>query len=236
MHFIVFRKQCISRVKEQISSSVTDDQLIVQSVHTLDELHKVCNALSKRLRHWLALSNPELEHEIEDHEKLVHILTTRKLPETTMGAPLPLDDQEPLFALAEELKELYNYRKKLVTYLEKIMERYCPNVATLAGSVIGAKLLETVGSLKKLALVHSSTIQLLGAEKALFRHLKNKKIKPPKHGYLLQHPLVNQAKKVMRGKVVRSLADKLSIAARVDYFKGEYVADKLKKELEDKFS
>jgi len=79
----------------------------------------------------------------------------------------------------------------------------------------------------------SSTIQMLGAEKALFRHLRTG-AKPPKHGIILQHPLVASAKKANRGKYSRSLADKISIAVKADYFKGKFIGDKLKKELEEK--
>jgi len=89
--------------------------------------------------------------------------------------------------------------------------------------------------LKKLAEMPSSTIQLLGAEKALFRHMRTG-AKVPKHGILIQHPLMAKTKKEIHGKVARALADKISIAAKVDYFKGKFVADKLKKMLEEKFS
>jgi nucleolar protein 56 len=78
----------------------------------------------------------------------------------------------------------------------------------------------------------ASTIQLLGAEKALFRHLKNKKYQSPKFGVLHDHPLVLKAKRNERGRIARILADKICIAAKVDYFKGKYVGDKLLADLE----
>ena len=111
------------------------------------------------------------------------------------------------------------------------MKLLCPNITAVAGAVIGAKLLAIAGSLKKLSLFPASTVQLLGAEKALFRHLKTG-AKSPKYGILHEHPLIAQAKKKDHGKVARLLADKIAIAAKVDFFKGNYVGDKLKKDIE----
>jgi nucleolar protein 56 len=80
----------------------------------------------------------------------------------------------------------------------------------------------------------ASTIQILGAEKALFRHMKTG-AKPPRHGIIISHPLIARAPDKMHGKIARALADKLSIASKVDYFKGNFIGDKLKKSLEEKF-
>jgi nucleolar protein 56 len=81
----------------------------------------------------------------------------------------------------------------------------------------------------------ATTIQMLGAERALFRHLRNKNIPPPKHGHIINHPLLAKAASKDKGKVARALADKICIASRIDYFKGEFLGDKLRKDLEDKF-
>ena len=108
-----------------------------------------------------------------------------------------------------------------------------PNFHYIAGPLIGAKLLEHAGSVKKLVEMPSSTIQLLGAEKALFRHI-TKGTKSPKHGLIINHPIVQKAKD--KGKASRLLADKLSIAIRIDYFKGEFKADKLLEEIKKKLN
>ena len=109
----------------------------------------------------------------------------------------------------------------------------------LRGSILGvtmaAKLIEHTGSLKRLAEMPASTLQVLGAEKALFRHMRNKKNRPPKFGLIHEHQLIQKSKREMYGKVARALADKASIAARVDYFRGKFIGDKLKKELIEKF-
>jgi nucleolar protein 56 len=114
------------------------------------------------------------------------------------------------------------------------MKRYCPNLLEITGMMLGAKLIAKAGSLKRLSQFPASTIQVLGAEKALFRHMKTG-ARPPRHGMLIQHPIVAQAKQKEHGKRARTLADKISIAAKVDYFKGEFIGKKLKKELIDKF-
>ena len=118
------------------------------------------------------------------------------------------------------------------------MKRHCPNLAVVAGASTGAELVVQAGSLQRLAMLPASTIQLLGAERELFRHLKDKKQRPPKAGVLHSHPLVTAASKKQQGRIAKLLADKISIAIRVDYFKGQFVGDKLldalKKKLENR--
>ena len=119
-------------------------------------------------------------------------------------------------------------------YLDKLMDELMPNTKSIAGTTISAKLLEHAGSLKHLSELPSTTVQLFGAEKALFRHLHSN-AKCPKYGLLHEHPLIPKTKRKDHGKAARALADKISIAAKVDYFKGEFVGDKLKAQIEKKF-
>ena len=106
----------------------------------------------------------------------------------------------------------------------------------IAGITIAAKLISHAGSMKRLVEMPASTIQVLGAEKALFRHMRNKRRNlPPKHGIIHEHQLIQKSNSKMHGKAARALADKLSIAVKIDYFKGKFIGDKLKKELVDKF-
>ena len=99
------------------------------------------------------------------------------------------------------------------------MNTLAPNISSIAGENIGARLIAKAGSLEKLARIPSSTIQILGAEKALFRALKTGS-KPPKHGILFQHDDIHTAPKWQRGKIARSIASKIAIAARVDAYRG----------------
>jgi len=151
----------------------------------------------------------------------------------SMGTELSAKDLKPIMEIALRINSLYKLKENLKEYLEQVMNSYCKNLSTITGALLGAKLLEQAGSLKKLAMMPSSTVQLLGAEKALFRHLKTG-ARPPKHGTILQHPLVSSAKKTNRGRYSRVLADKITIAVKTDYFKGKFIGDKLKTELEER--
>jgi len=228
-----FYQRNLELTKQSIKDSVNNDSLIIQSINAIGELDKVKNTLVKRLREWYELYYPELSKKIEDHEKFVSKIAEKRTSE--MGADLSEEDLSEIMNLAKTCEHLFSLRKKYESYLEKLTKETCPNVMEVAGSLIAAKLIDHTGSLKKLARFPASTIQILGAEKALFRHMKSKRHKPPKYGILHEHYLITQAKKNMHGKVARALADKIAIAAKVDYFKGDFVGDKLKKELEEKF-
>jgi len=133
--------------------------------------------------------------------------------------------------LAEEIDRLYKLREEIEDYIEMAMDDVAPNVKAIVGAKLGARLISLAGGLKELAIMPASTIQVLGAEKALFRHLRSG-AKPPKHGILYQYPDVNRSPWWQRGKIARALAGKLAIAARVDYFSGEYIAEELRNEIE----
>ncbi|MBW2995630.1 C/D box methylation guide ribonucleoprotein complex aNOP56 subunit, partial [Candidatus Woesearchaeota archaeon] len=152
-------------------------------------------------------------------------------PELSMGSDLNSSNIQPIFELAKKLKFLYELKEQQTKYLEKMMQETCPNVTAITGSLLGAKLLAHAGSLSHLAELPSSTVQLLGAEKALFRHIRAG-TKAPKHGIIIEHPLVSDSKN--KGKAARMIANKLSIAAKVDLYKGEFIGDKLRKDLENK--
>jgi nucleolar protein 56 len=237
-----FRVLNLALTKEKIKASVNDDNLICQATSSIDEADKVINILSKRLREWYSLYNPEFTASISNNEKFAELIIKKSKKELlkeagakdSMGAELSEQDLASMMALADQLKSLFSYKEQTKKYLEKLMQKHCPNLRELAGVSIGAKLLEHTGSLKRLALLPASTIQILGAEKALFRHIKTG-ARPPKYGLIFAHEFIQQAKKKDQGKRARALADKLSMAIRVDYFKGKPIAAKLKKELEAKF-
>ncbi|PIX31908.1 C/D box methylation guide ribonucleoprotein complex aNOP56 subunit, partial [Candidatus Bathyarchaeota archaeon CG_4_8_14_3_um_filter_42_8] len=122
-------------------------------------------------------------------------------------------------------------RQTLENYLDKVMEEVAPNTKAIAGSLLGARLIALAGGLTNLARRPASTVQVLGAEKALFRSLKTG-TRPPKHGIIFQHTYLHEAKKWHRGKIARALAGKLAIAARVDSFGGRCMGEELKAGLE----
>ena len=207
-------------------------------------MDKVVNILVKRLREWYSYYLPEFSRTIQSHEKFVELILKksknellkeiRVRKEDSMGADLSNDDLKPMMALAEHMVSLYILKERQKTYLESVMRKYCPNMLAVAGPLIGAKLIEHAGSIRRLTQFPASTVQLLGAEKALFRHIKTGS-RSPKYGLIYNHQLIAQAKKRDQGKVARGLADKISIAVKIDHFKGEFIGNKLKKELEKKF-
>ncbi|HDJ25954.1 MAG TPA: C/D box methylation guide ribonucleoprotein complex aNOP56 subunit, partial [Candidatus Bathyarchaeota archaeon] len=127
--------------------------------------------------------------------------------------------------------ELYSMRRSLERYIDAVMEEIAPNLKAVAGALLGARLISLAGGLEKLAKMPSSTVQVLGAEKALFRALRTGG-KPPKHGVIFQHYYVKGSKRWQRGKIARALAGKISMAARIDAFSGRYIGDQLKAELD----
>ncbi|MDH7517348.1 MAG: hypothetical protein QHH19_03290 [Candidatus Thermoplasmatota archaeon] len=125
--------------------------------------------------------------------------------------------------------------KRLEKQIDEDMNKIAPNVTALVGSLIGARLISLAGGLNRLAVMPSSTIQLLGAEKALFR-FKKEGGRPPKHGVLFQHQLINKAPKENRGKIARILASKVATAAKADFFTKRNISSTLKKELDERIA
>jgi nucleolar protein 56 len=123
--------------------------------------------------------------------------------------------------------------KFLEEQIENEMKKIAPNLNHIVGSLIGARLISLSGGIKKLAMLPSSTIQILGAEKALFRY-KKEGGKPPKHGIIFQHPYINRAHKNVRGKIARIFAAKIAIAAKADAFTKRDISNELKKNLNNR--
>ena len=234
-YFSDFFQKNIEVTKQALRDCLSEDQLIIQTMANITELDRTCNLLTKRLREWFSWYYPELSEEIPDHQAFAALLLERKKPAQSMGAEVKRRDLEEMQLLAREIARLYELRKSHEAYLHQVMQEYCPNLLELAGTTIGARLLELAKSLKHLALLPASTVQLLGAEKALFRHLRTGS-RSPKYGVIHAHQIVQQAKREQKGKAARMLADKLSLCARLDYFKGELKAKEYRKELEKKLS
>jgi nucleolar protein 56 len=231
------------------------DLIIAQGIQTLDDLDRTVNLFMGRLREWYGVYFPELDRLIEKHEtyaRLVMNLGDResytaealekenipkeraglvaKAAESSMGADIAERDLEQIQALAKNVLEFYELRKNMENYIDRTMEEMAPNVRAVAGALLGARLIAIAGSLRTLAMRPASTIQVLGAEKALFRSLKTG-ARPPKHGLIFQHTLLHDAKRWQRGKIARVIAGKLAIAARADAFGGHFIGDRLKADI-----
>ncbi len=240
-YFSIFVKEDTKLTRQNIKLSISEDLLVTQTIANFSELDKIINTLTKRLREWYGLYLPEFEHIDMNQEKFVELVFDKnkkkllqefKIDEkSSMGADLDEIHVQEMKFLAKRIISLIELRTEHEKYLQTVMKKYCPNLLELGGVTISAKLLELSKGLKRLALLPASTIQLLGAEKALFRHIKTGS-RSPKHGIIIQHPIVQNARRNLRGKMARRLADKLSLCARLDYFKGEFKAPEYKEELE----
>lgn len=121
--------------------------------------------------------------------------------------------------------------ERLENQIEIDMKRIAPNTSKIIGPLIGARLIAMAGGMKRMAMLPASTIQILGAEKALFR-FKKEGGRPPKHGVIFQHPLINRAQKMERGKIARLLANKISAAIKADVFTKRDITDDLQRDID----
>lgn len=231
------------------------DLLAAQAIRATDDIDKTINLFVARLREWYSIHFPELDDLVEDHEKYVRIVSqlgsrdnitvdnlvklgfnkgeAAKIAEAakkSIGADLSEFDIDAIQTLARITYELYQLRDSLAGYISTVMKEVAPNITALVGPLLGARLISLAGSLDRLARMPASTIQVLGAEKALFRALRTGG-RPPKHGIIFQYPDIHKSPRWQRGKIARALASKLAIAAKIDAFTGRFVGDKLNEEL-----
>ena len=219
------------------------DKILMSVIGVIDELDKSANTFVERLREWYGLHSPEVVRAIQSNEKFAEVVAKyghrsevkeEKLKDLkdSSGMDFEEDDVEALQTISKSIESMYDSRKNLEKYLESVAEETIPNTSAVAGPLLASRLLQLAGGLDKLSRMPSSTIQLLGAEKALFRHLKQGG-KPPKFGVLFAHPLIQSTKQESRGKVARLIAAKLTLAARIDAYSERDDGEKLRKELEE---
>jgi nucleolar protein 56 len=232
------------------------DMIVVQAIQAIDDLDRTVNLFMGRIREWYGLHFPELDRLIEKHETYARLIInlgsregftaerlekeglprnrSEQIAETadkSMGAGLEDSDLRPLETMCRDALQLSDSRRALEGYADLLMEEVAPNIKTVVGSLLGARLIALTGGLANLARMPASTVQVLGAEKALFRSLKTG-TRPPKHGIIFQHTLIHEAKRWQRGKIARAIAGKLAIAARSDAYSGKYIGDGLKASLD----
>ena len=234
-----FALQLSSSKVAEVSQS--PDLHIIQAINTLDETDKIINSIGSRLREWYGLHFPELDNLIDSVNGYSQIVLAGKreniskenlenagfpeskvemlllVKEKSRGGNLTEKNLAIVQTLAKQILDLFELRKTVEEYVEEQMKEEAPNISAILGAAVGARILAHAGSLKRLASMPASTIQVLGAEKALFRSLKTGS-NPPKHGILFQHASVHAAPKWQRGKIARAVAGKAAIAARVDIY------------------
>tara|TARA_B100001094_G_scaffold331523_1_gene400159 strand:- start:79 stop:789 length:711 start_codon:yes stop_codon:yes gene_type:complete len=194
------REASIIQTQQRILDSLTLDKHLIQAIQALDDAHTSLNLISERLCTWYVQTTGESRPNIDK------LLTKKSLP-------------YPISTLKETYLQLQGLIESLSEHIDKEAPNVFPKIVALLDSQLTVRLVSCAGSLAKLARLPSSTIQLLGAEKALFRHMSDGSL-PPKHGILYQHPSVKGTHNKNKGKVTRSLASKVAIAAKIDYYRG----------------
>jgi len=240
------------------SAAAKRDLSAVQAVRAMDDLDKVLNLLAGRVREWYGLHFPELDRLVEKHDmyaRLVARLGNRRnfTSEALVGEGLPNEKAEELTKAASKsmganiddsdllvlqafcglMLDLYKFREKSESFVEDSLKQIAPNMTAIVGASLSARLISIAGSLENLAKMPASTLQVLGAEKALFRSLRTG-ARPPKHGVIFQNTAIHQSPRWQRGKIARALSGKLSIASRVDAFEGEFIGEKLRQDVSKK--
>ncbi|CCF56651.1 hypothetical protein KAFR_0B03540 [Kazachstania africana CBS 2517] len=228
----------IGRHKLKFSADKVD-VMIIQAIALLDDLDKELNTYAMRCKEWYGWHFPELAKIVTDSVAYARIILTmgirskaaetdmseilpeeveervKTAAEVSMGTEITQSDLDNIKSLAEQIVEFAAYREQLSNYLSNRMKAIAPNLTQLVGELVGARLIAHSGSLVSLAKSPASTIQILGAEKALFRALKTKH-DTPKYGLLYHASLVGQATGKNKGKIARVLAAKAAVSLRYD--------------------
>ena len=228
----------LSRHKLKFSADKVDT-MIIQAIALLDDLDKELNQYAMRVKEWYGWHFPEMARIINDNVAYARVVLTmgmrsnasktdltdvlpeeiegavKAAAEVSMGTEITPDDLENIQALAEQVVDFTEYRQQLSSYLSNRMRAIAPNLTALVGDLVGARLIAHAGSLTNLSKSPASTIQILGAEKALFRALKTKH-DTPKYGLIYHASLVGQATGKNKGKIARVLAAKAALGLRVD--------------------
>ncbi len=249
------REKMLKAAKEGIKSAYTSEEYaLMQAVNAYRETSKSYNLAYERLTEWYGIYFPEIRMSnpdtladlaialndkpsitkdsilavVKDKEKAESIYTKAQ---STIGRQMNGDEKAALIGYAGMCKDMGAALKSIEAYLKVASERILPNTTKLTDEKIAAELLAKAGSMERLALMPASTIQLLGAEKALFKHIKYGS-KPPKYGVLFKLPKINSGRKDLRGRYARAYAAKIAIALKADYFTKNSIADRLLKDLE----
>lgn len=252
------RAKFLKKTKKTVQEALKSRDMLLGSVtKSIEDLDKTINLLGERLEDWYGVYFPEfkvddklkysevvllLDKDNIDMKELSSVLGQKaaegaaKSAEGSLGVKLSEDDLAQAQSMAQAIINLGRLRERYEGYQKALAQELCPNLSAVGGPEVAAKLVSHMGSLMRLALLPASAIQVIGAEKALFKHLKNRKIPPPKHGIIFQHPKVSSSPKKVRGKIARTLANKLCLAAKADAFSKNDISAMLKKDFEERYA
>lgn len=243
------REKLLEEARRKLKAAMLKrDAILLHTVGTINELNRASNLLSGRLQEWYGMYFPELKlADAEKYARFVAMFDRKNLEKNTLsdlvGAekaseiirlasssigiePSPAE-LESVRKLAGEIVALHAVRDSIEELQAGIAKEVAPNLCHLVEPALAAKLIAQAGSIERLASLPASTVQVLGAEKALFKHLR-KGTRPPKYGIIFQHPLISNAPPGHAGKLARALATKLVIAAKADAFTKNFIAPRLK--------
>jgi len=234
-YVLTLREIAIQTARKQLSAALTEDKKVIQAVEALDDLNETINHLTERLTEWYSAYYPELDLPGEAYVRFVSEIP-ESASQSLMGAPAARADLILLQSLADDILSLYDRKAAVESFIELKMKETAPNLSQIAGVVLGARLLSMAGGLKNLAAMPSGSIQVMGAEKAMVKHLRSG-APSPKHGIIFSHPMLNTAPFRLRGKIARAYAAAVSLSAKTDYYsdsQSPVVNPKIESDLNDK--
>lgn len=255
------KKVSFQLAREQMRVALSrGDLLLINAIQTFDEVDRSINLFTNKIREWYGIHFPELNNLVSDHEMFLKLVADvgertnftksnlmnfqNRLKNVdkieanalqSIGTDVSENDIQIMSHIASKLLLFHQIKESLDNYIENVMEQIAPNIKELVGAKLGSRIIASAGGLMKLASKPSSTIQILGAEKALYRSIRTRS-KPPKHGLIFQHPQVHGSAKRLRGKIARAIAGKIAIAARIDAYGGEFQGELLKNELNERIN
>lgn len=259
INFENLRDKMLNEVKGEIKKGYSNEEYtLIQAINAYDETLRSYNLFSERLTEWFSLYYPSLKvsspfllsqlipiigkNESLDLDKINSVVndigkSNSIIQSLKDNIGKDINDNELRVAsdYAELVYETYNTLLKVKKYIDYTANILLPNTVYLTDSLIASELLNKAGSLERLSIMPSSTIQLLGAENALFKHIKFGS-KPPKYGLIFKMPKVNTARKDLRGRIARVYANKITIALKADVYTKNFIADKLKDDLDESIS
>jgi nucleolar protein 56 len=253
--FEEMREKMLKKAKEGIRSSYENEEFaLIQAINAYLETGKSYNLAYERLSEWYGIYYPEVKvsnpktladlaivlnskGEISE-EKIKELITDEQKAESiynkassTMGREMSANERKALIGFANLSNRMYDTILELEEYIKITATAIMPNTTYLTDEKIAAELLSKAGSLERLATMPAGTVQLLGAEKALFKHIKFGS-KPPKYGVLFKMAEISNGARDKRGRIARVYATKISIALKADYFTKNFIAEKLKQDIE----
>jgi len=221
--------------KGKLGNIITKDLVLVQASSSLDSLNKFINIMTEHFKEWFWLNYPEYKGE---NEKIISDVAKYGSRESfpdfkgSYGIKLGKADETVLKEFAIQLGSLMKLKKEKESYVRSMAREVSPNLSFLIDELLAARMIAAAGSMEKLSRMTAGTIQLLGAEKAMFRHMKNRQAKPPKYGMLFESSYVKNAPNDKKGKAARIVASHLYKAAKIDYYSKRDEKEKLKSEME----